>query len=96
MAAGCDSLRRPGWSATRLASSWGGWFGYRPGTAGEQVFRLPPDLPTGDYRVAVRYQADPPAMDQFENGHPTLSGPPSTSVWCGLLRRSFHIGDRLG
>jgi len=73
-----------------------GWFGYGPVTAGEQVFQLPPDLPTGEYRVAVRYQAEPRAVDPVETEDPALAGPASTRVWCGLLRRSFRIDDRLG
>ena len=72
-----------------------GWFGYGPGTAVEQVFRLPPDLPAGEYRVAVRYQAEPPAVDDVEPGDLAPGGPPSTKVWCGLLRRNFHIDDHL-
>jgi len=71
-----------------------GWFGYGPVTAGEQVFRLPPDLPTGEYRVAVRYQAEPPALDHVNTADSALAGPPSTRVWCGLLRRSFRLDDR--
>ena len=70
-----------------------GWFGYGPGTAGEQVFRLPPDLEAGEYRVAVRYQAEPQPAEDVKTGHHALGGLPSTRVWCGLLRRSFRIDD---
>ena len=73
-----------------------GWFGYGPDTAREQVFRLPPDLPAGEYRVAVRYQAEPPAVVHVETGTPGRTAPPSTNVLYGLLRRSLRIDDRLG
>lgn len=96
-------LREPqGWQrvAALFASSAGrppnwqpagkGRFGYDPDTAQEQVFQLPPDLPTGEYRVAIRYKAEP-AVDHVETGDPGFREPPSTSTWCGLLRRSFRI-----
>ena len=82
--------RSPDWQAAGK-----GWFGYGPGTAQEQVFQLPPDLPTGEYRVAIRYKAEP-AVDHVETGDPGVCEPPSTSIWCGLLRKSFRIGGHRG
>lgn len=66
-----------------------GWFGYGPGMAGQQLFQLPPDLPPGEYRLAVRYTAEPAAVDNADAGDPAPGGAPSTKAWCGLLRASF-------
>lgn len=72
-----------------------GWFGYGPGTAGEQLFQIPPDLPPGEYRVAVRYRADPPAVEDAEARDSVPGRAPLTKAWYGLLRSIVRIDGRL-
>ncbi len=69
-----------------------GFFAYGPRAADEQVFRFPNGLAPGDYRLVVRYAAEP--LDRVE-GPAGLGGAPPGKVWHGLLRRNFRIGDDL-